>query len=177
MDDFYDELLEHRDAVRALLLAHGDPAAAEAVAEGQQHFSDLFRALTELAESWSARSEGMSGVFTDVLISRLIVGMLMLFTTFDWWFAPPGEPPVAKAQVIGHRCAGGSFRRGIDVHTGLLRGHPRFHSYVGNSSSPGPFQLRDHNRLASYAPGIAPIDPHRPVRTEAPARDRLDLGQ
>ena len=100
MEDFYDQLHENRDAVRALLLAHGDPAAADAVAEGQRHFTDLFQSLTALAETWSTRSDGMKPVFTDNLTSRFIVGMLMLFTTFDWWFVPPGEEPVSKAKVV-----------------------------------------------------------------------------
>lgn len=100
MEDFYDQLHENRDAVRALLLAHGDPAAADAVAEGQRHFTELFQSLTALAETWSTRSDGMKPVFTDILTSRFIVGMLMLFTTFDWWFVPPGEEPVSKAKVV-----------------------------------------------------------------------------
>jgi AcrR family transcriptional regulator len=100
LEDFYDELESHRDAVRALLLAYGDPSAAEAVNAGRGHFAELYRSLTALAEAWSSRSEGMAPVFTDALTSRFIVGMLMLFTTFDWWFVPPGEQPVGREQVI-----------------------------------------------------------------------------
>jgi len=100
MEDFYDELDNHRDAVRALLLAYGDPAAADAVEAGRRHFAELYRSLTALAETWSIRSDGMAPVFTDALTSRFIVGMLMLFTTFDWWFVPPGEQPVGREEVI-----------------------------------------------------------------------------
>jgi AcrR family transcriptional regulator len=118
MEDFYDQLLENRDAVRALLLAHGDPAAAEAVAEGQRHFTDLFNSLTALAETWSTRSDGMKPVFTDVLTSRFIVGMLMLFTTFDWVFVPPGEESVSKAKVVD--VMAGMVIPGLSYDTGAL---------------------------------------------------------
>lgn len=100
MEDFYDELDNHRDAVRALLLAYGDPSAAEAVEAGRRHFAELHRSLTALAKTWSSRSDGMTPVFTEALTSRFIVGMLMLFTTFDWWFVAPGEPPVGRKEVI-----------------------------------------------------------------------------
>lgn len=100
MEDFYDALKDNRDAVLAMLMAQGDPAAREAVAEGREHFTQLFGSLTSLAESWSNRSDGMAPVFTDALTSRFIVGMLMLFTTFDTWFTPPGDAPLSKAQIV-----------------------------------------------------------------------------
>jgi AcrR family transcriptional regulator len=99
MDDFYDALCDNKDAVVALLMSQGDPAASEAIAEGRRLFADLFASLTSLAEGQSRRSPGLTPVFTNDMTTRFIVGMLTLVTAFDTWFVP-NDPTPSKEQII-----------------------------------------------------------------------------
>jgi AcrR family transcriptional regulator len=99
IDDFYDELCDNKDAVVALLMAQGDPAANEAITEGRRLFAELFASLTALAEGQSSRSSGLTPVFANVMTTRFIVGMLTLVTAFDAWFVPD-DPKPSKEQII-----------------------------------------------------------------------------
>jgi AcrR family transcriptional regulator len=99
MDDFYDALCENKDAVVALLMAQGDPAAGEAIAEGRRLFAELFTSLTSLAKGQSSRSPGLTAVFTSDMTTRFIVGMLTMVTAFDTWFVPT-DPRPSKEHII-----------------------------------------------------------------------------
>ncbi len=94
VDDLYDSLASHHDAVMAFVLVMREPDAAEAVSVVQESLSEMFDALHAAGRSRDAQA-GRPGPGRPV-VQRLMVGLVVASSAFaPWLFA--GEDLDAQA--------------------------------------------------------------------------------
>lgn len=100
LDDLYDQMDEQREHVVALLSAHGDPDATEAVRQAQQRLNRFYAELGAMAAERARDFPGFSPLFVHELTTRFVVGLVMLVTAFEPWFIPQGLDRPSKAETL-----------------------------------------------------------------------------
>jgi AcrR family transcriptional regulator len=96
----YRRLHANRNAVLALIAAHGDPESQLASREAVRRFDEFFDRLEKMGiERWS-RGAGGFDVSRLKFVHRFLVGLVLSVSTLDPWFVPGGWNKPSEEQLV-----------------------------------------------------------------------------
>jgi AcrR family transcriptional regulator len=96
LDDMYNSLSEHQNALHGLVLAR-DELGEDITTRLRQAFDDLFRQLRLMAELEAERRRWFSPVGLDLTL-RILMAMVLGTAAYDWILLP-GERPDPEQLV------------------------------------------------------------------------------
>jgi AcrR family transcriptional regulator len=90
LEDMYNSLSAHQDALRGLALAR-DELSEDITTRLRQAFDDMFRQLRLMAELEAERRQWFSPVGLDLTL-RILMAMVLGITAYDWILVPAPRP-------------------------------------------------------------------------------------
>lgn len=97
--ELYDQVDNHRDSVRALILAGEDPEAQAAVQAAADRMLQLFSSIHGLTEKFYARYEKQT-VETSRLWPGMAAGLIVAITALERFFVPQGDSRPGRDELI-----------------------------------------------------------------------------
>lgn len=89
IEQLYRQLLMHRNAVLALMAAHGDPESEDASREAVRRLDEFFERLNRVGMQRWQRGGGFDARRLR-LIHRFMAGLILSVSALDPWFVPSG---------------------------------------------------------------------------------------
>jgi hypothetical protein len=90
LNDMYNSLSAHQNALHGLVLAHGE-LGEDITTRLRDAFDDLFRQLRLMAELEAEERQWFSPLGLDLTL-RVLMGMVLGTTAYDWILLPKERP-------------------------------------------------------------------------------------